>query len=992
MEKQNKKISIVLRILAIAAVLVLIVHVRSLHYFNNKRNVTIGNDTSSLTRMDLGNREGATSTWVKRDYDLYGTKVDLTGATFDAVLKNDAPDVIKDWTFKLEIQQDCFINQSWTGEVEIHQAVGTEKEVVQRINLQDYKKEDVQFEYLFDGDLLIPLQKGDYVIYYPNEKSNETKVEPGEEKIVGFIFYYRDSIDLTHYELDYSYNKTFTQGFGFVLFVTLVAVGLVGHCMQITSLMVFRKAKKEMELQKNGLACMSDLYAIIYIINLETDELIPVFADEEAEASRPKDWGAKAQMDNLFSFDPIPAYRDMILEFVDLDTVAERLSIKNDLVCEYISETFGWSRIRFFAMDRNEDEPIKKVVFTIQDINTEKKEIEKIQGRVSKAEQENKAKSNFLANMSHEIRTPINTVLGLDTMILRESKESHIRTYAREIKSTGNMLLSLINGILDFSKLEAGKMELVPAEYSFVELMYDIRNIIRPKLEAKGLAFKIDVDPLIPDKLYGDDIRIKQIAINLLTNATKYTEKGSVKISAKGKVVDGNMEILFSVKDTGMGIKEEDLATLGQRFSRVDETKNRNVEGTGIGLNLVAGLLKLMDSELKIRSEYGRGSEFSFAIKQRIVDPTPIGNVDFATLDKEDTEGYEASFTAPNARILVVDDNEMNLYVFGELLKDTRVQVFKATSGRAALELTAKSEFDIIFMDHMMPEKDGIETFVDIRNQKNGANAKTPVIMLTANALQGAREKYEDVGFDDFLSKPVPPLALEAMIVKHLPDELIQTRASRTENENTNENDKELPDISGVDIAYALPKVGDAANLLKIMKCFVDTAESERKELDSYLEALKQDNFDNEALKSYRVKVHSMKSSAMLIGALWVYGVAASLEMAARECRIKEIIDVTPHFLENWNSLGIELKEFFDAKGNENEEPKRQVDKAELDSLLHQLVMSMKTYDVKSADLLIERIGEYAFDEEEMPLVKDLRTAIANLDVESVEKIVEQLK
>lgn len=388
------------------------------------------------------------------------------------------------------------------------------------------------------------------------------------------------------------------------------------------------------------------------------------------------------------------------------------------------------------------------------------------------ADRANEAKSSFLANMSHEIRTPINTVIGMNEMILRESSESAIRQYALDARSSANTLLGIINDILDFSKIESGKMEILPVEYELKGMVTDLVHMIQKRAEDKGLELKLDVNPQLPSKLLGDDVRIKQIITNMLTNAVKYTESGSVTLKVDGHRYDNRLQLYVCVEDTGIGMKAEDLDKLFSAFERIEEKRNRNIEGTGLGMSITKRLLNMMDGNLEVVSEYGKGSSFSFVLEQEVVDSTPMGDV----MQKEESNTdyqYKEAFCAPDVKVLLVDDNKMNCKVFKALLKKTQVQVTECYSGAECLQITKTDKFHIIFLDHMMPELDGIETFHLLRQDSTNPNCETPVVVLTANAMSGAREEYLEEGFDAFLAKPIVPNLLEHMLQDMLPKELL---------------------------------------------------------------------------------------------------------------------------------------------------------------------------------------------------------------------------
>ena len=408
-----------------------------------------------------------------------------------------------------------------------------------------------------------------------------------------------------------------------------------------------------------------------------------------------------------------------------------------------------------------------------------------------KAEASNQAKSAFLSSMSHEIRTPINAVLGMDEMILRESNEDNVIGYANDIMSAGHSLLGIVNDVLDFSKIEAGKLSIIPVEYEFSSVINDLYTVIRKRALDKGLELKLDIDPSIPSVLYGDEIRLKQVVTNILTNAVKYTEEGSVTLTVKrvsrekeafsdGSECHGNacfarpVYLFVEVKDTGIGIKEEDMKKLFNPFERMDENRNRTIEGTGLGLNITESLLNLMESELSVESVYGEGSAFSFTIKQGISRDEPVGDIKSRLERSREKKKYAARFTAPFASILVVDDTRMNLDVIKNLLKKTRMSIDTAESGQEALSCVREKEYDIIFLDHRMPNMDGVECLKRMKEMEDNKSADAPVISLTANAISGAREFYLTSGFSDYLTKPIDPAKLDDILIRYLPKEKVR--------------------------------------------------------------------------------------------------------------------------------------------------------------------------------------------------------------------------
>ncbi len=609
------------------------------YYFNSQQHVLTGQGEDGNVGLTVSGKEGATSQWLKRGFDLYGETVNLMAQTMSVEFANNTAYEIDRWQIMVSVEDDCLLNQAWCGTTEIHQHVDG-KERVQTLDLRNFSLDDITLEYLYDGDLLIPLSKGDYVIYYPSTEDNEQPVSGNTRLICGFILYYLEFPVNSTFELTYSFNRHITDGYNIYPIVALSLVWLIALMFYFVSNVTYKNTVKEMEIKKSGILSLSDIYSIIYIIDLRTGELMPVVADEDSEKLRPKNGTAAEQLKGMFEHDSSDNYKELALEFCDLDTLNKRLEDRNTIVFEYVSANYGWCRTRFFVMDRNKDGTVERVLFTIQIINDEKAEVEAVVRRADEMEHENQVRSTFLANMSHEIRTPINTIIGLNTMILKETSEPVVRSYARSAKSASDMLLSIFNEILDMSRLETDSMELVPEEYSFRQLMFDIVGMMRTRTEFDRLEFKYEIAESIPDRLYGDQARLKQVIINLILNAVKYTEKGSVTLSVFGKSHDGQAHLLISVKDTGTGIQEEDLKHLTDRLSGQDE-KRLFIEGGGLGLELITGILRLMGSRLHVVSQYGEGSEFYFELEQRILEETPVGRIDFDAEPVEECKGQE---------------------------------------------------------------------------------------------------------------------------------------------------------------------------------------------------------------------------------------------------------------------------------------------------------------------------------------------------------------
>ena len=449
-------------------------------------------------------------------------------------------------------------------------------------------------------------------------------------------------------------------------------------------------------------------------------------------------------------------------------------------------------------------------------------------------EQIARSKDTFFANMSHEIRTPINTIIGLNEMILREDISDEIAENAINIQNASKMLLTTINDILDLSKLESGKMDIVPTQYEIGSMFSDLVNLIWIRAHQKNLEFKVDIDPEIPSMLYGDEVRIKQIVTNMLTNAVKYTESGSVTLSAKGERISADQILLrICVEDTGMGIRKESLDDLFRSFKRVDESDNRNIEGTGLGLTISKQLIEMMGGKITVDSVYHKGSVFTIELQQRIINVRPIGVINFAAQKQLNRRTrYQQSFIAPDARILVVDDNSMNLMVAVKLLRDTKVKVDTAESGKEALKKTAQTAYHVILMDHMMPDMDGAATLRAVRSQTKGFCQKTPVIALTANVMSDAEQVYQNMGFDGYLAKPISAPLLEAGLLKYLPADLIEYMAQPEDaDEDDMESINQITSSRKRKIAITADCICDLpADLLeryriRLMYCYVHTNE-----------------------------------------------------------------------------------------------------------------------------------------------------------------------
>ena len=499
--------------------------------------------------------------------------------------------------------------------------------------------------------------------------------------------------------------------------------------------------------------------------------------------------------------------------------------------------------------------------------------------------------------MSHEIRTPINGILGMDAMMLKECKDENLLEYAKNIQSAGQSLLSIINDILDISKIESGKLEILSTNYKIFSILNDCYNMTRVRAENKGLALEMQVDSQVPSVLYGDEVRIRQIINNLLSNAVKYTKEGTVIFSLKFQSTEADkLYLIITVTDTGIGIRKEDVGKLFESFSRVDEKTNRNIEGTGLGLNLTKNLVEMMGGEISVESEYGKGSRFTVRIPQKVINTEPMG--DFLEQYKKflNTSGGDVqSVLAPDARLLVVDDVEMNLRVVQGLLKATQIQIDTAMSGGECLKLVSKKQYDIIFLDHMMPDMDGIETLRRIRDMTDNPNEKTPIIMLTANAIIGAKEEYLGAGFQDYLTKPIREEELQGMLVKFLREELIQYPEERIESTQDDEKKQETSE-QHIGSAFGLKEnTGILQDIKGVTELDIETgllycmndedfyAEMLREYMKGDKAEVLEQFFDAKDWSNYRTSIHALKSTSLTIGAVALSGKAKELEWSAKD-------------------------------------------------------------------------------------------------------------
>lgn len=534
---------------------------------------------------------------------------------------------------------------------------------------------------------------------------------------------------------------------------------------------------------------------------------------------------------------------------------------------------------------------------------------------ISAAEKAGSARDIFLSNMSHELRTPINTILGLNELILRESQEEAIKEYALDIRHAGNILLTLVSDILDFTKIEAGQMELTDGIYDISSLLNDLINGISIQLRKKKLDLELDIAQDIPHKLSGDEIHIRQIISNLLSNAVKYTERGKVTLHLGWKKIsEDEIELDLAVKDTGVGIKEKDISKLFGVFQRMDTVTQNESERTGLGLAITNRLVEMMGSKLEVESTYGKGSVFAFKIVQKVADSAPLG--DFEKQYNESlrsAKNYKQKFIAPMGRILIVDDNAMNLAVAQGLLKETRLQVDVASGGGECLELLKRKTYHVICLDHMMPVMDGVETLHAIRNLDGNPSADTPIIALTANAVAGAREFYLKEGFQDYLTKPIDPDKFESLLIKYLPENVVYLTQDQNASEDGLEDETEIGELEsklssiGFNIRNGLKYMGNNMMLYgNVLQDFQLILQEKEEALRDFLK--KRD------MPGYAIIVHSLKGNARNVGADDLADEAFELEKMSKAGQMEDVEVRSPILFNLMKNIRKDLKNYLDSE------------------------------------------------------------------------------
>lgn len=605
---------------------------------------------------------------------------------------------------------------------------------------------------------------------------------------------------------------------------------------------------------------------------------------------------------------------------------------------------------------------------------------------VLQTEDANRAKTNFVSNMSHEIRTPMNSIVGITEILLRSHHSPKEQEYLLNIQSSGRVLLTIINDVLDCSKMEAGKMQLFDEPYDTCSLFHDLRISMENRIGHSGLELIYDIDQDIPCKLKGDMGRIRQVIINLVNNAIKYTEKGSVRFSVHVRQKNTDKVMLYyEVADTGIGIRKEDHKILFDAFQRVEMDRNRYVEGTGLGLTISQNLVNMMGGVIEVESEYGKGSRFFFTIEQTIIDPTPVSAVNYnGQKDNVTEKEAECLFIAPEAHILLVDDNELNLVVAKELLKPLRMQIDTAENGLQAVKMVRGSQYDLVLMDHMMPVMDGIEAAKAIRALPEDKYQKLPIIALTANAMVDARKEFLNAGMNGFVAKPIDFARICNQLKLWLPKDLVrdvpkeEAKKLLADDLSDREIQPEDPQM-GFSFEEGVNHCGSKAALMKTIRIFYRTIDSKADKIEQCLK--------EGLISDYVVEVHALKSSALLIGAVPLSEAAKELEGYGKQGKTEVLEEKTPDVL----TLYRDLKNILRPYAEKEEDAKKEFSDGEWITALQQIHQCIEQFDLDGVDQIMEQLEEYQVPECIRESMDQLRVYVADVSMEEIMELTDTM-
>ena len=633
-----------------------------------------------------------------------------------------------------------------------------------------------------------------------------------------------------------------------------------------------------------------------------------------------------------------------------------------------------------------DNELIQGYMMTIVDVTKIIEQNHLMKRLVLQTEDANRAKTNFVSNMSHEIRTPMNSIVGITEILLRSRHSPKEQEYLLNIQSSGRVLLTIINDVLDCSKMEAGKMQLFDEPYDTCSLFHDLRISMENRIGHSGLELIYDIDQDIPCKLKGDMGRIRQVIINLVNNAIKYTEKGSVRFSVHVRQKNTDKVMLYyEVADTGIGIRKEDQKILFDAFQRVEMDRNRYVEGTGLGLTISQNLVNMMGGVIEVESEYGKGSRFFFTIEQTIIDPTPVSAVNYnGQKDNVTEKEAECLFIAPEAHILLVDDNELNLVVAKELLKPLRMQIDTAENGLQAVKMVRGSQYDLVLMDHMMPVMDGIEAAKAIRALPEDKYQKLPIIALTANAMVDARKEFLNAGMNGFVAKPIDFARICNQLKLWLPKDLVrdvpkeEAKKLLADDLSDREIQPEDPQM-GFSFEEGVKHCGSKAALMKTIRIFYRTIDSKANKIEQCLK--------EGLISDYVIEVHALKSSALLIGAVPLSEAAKELEDYGKQGKTEVLEEKTPDVL----TLYRDLKNILRPYAEKEEDAKKEFSDGEWITALQQIHQCVEQFDLDGVDQIMEQLEEYQVPECIRESMDQLRVYVADVSMEEIMELTDTM-
>ena len=633
-----------------------------------------------------------------------------------------------------------------------------------------------------------------------------------------------------------------------------------------------------------------------------------------------------------------------------------------------------------------DNELIQGYMMTIVDVTKIIEQNHLMKRLVLQTEDANRAKTNFVSNMSHEIRTPMNSIVGITEILLRSRHSPKEQEYLLNIQSSGRVLLTIINDVLDCSKMEAGKMQLFDEPYDTCSLFHDLRISMENRIGHSGLELIYDIDQDIPCKLKGDMGRIRQVIINLVNNAIKYTEKGSVRFSVHVRQKNTDKVMLYyEVADTGIGIRKEDHKILFDAFQRVEMDRNRYVEGTGLGLTISQNLVNMMGGVIEVESEYGKGSRFFFTIEQTIIDPTPVSAVNYnGQKDNVTEKEAECLFIAPEAHILLVDDNELNLVVAKELLKPLRMQIDTAENGLQAVKMVRGSQYDLVLMDHMMPVMDGIEAAKAIRALPEDKYQKLPIIALTANAMVDARKEFLNAGMNGFVAKPIDFARICNQLKLWLPKDLVrdvpkeEAKKLLADDLSDREIQPEDPQM-GFSFEEGVNHCGSKAALMKTIRIFYRTIDSKANKIEQCLK--------EGLISDYVIEVHALKSSALLIGAVPLSEAAKELEDYGKQGKTEVLEEKTPDVL----TLYRDLKNILRPYAEKEEDAKKEFSDGEWITALQQIHQCIEQFDLDGVDQIMEQLEEYQVPECIRESMDQLRVYVADVSMEEIMELTDTM-